>query len=105
MLTIFYLNFSFEKQNLTVEKNYIYIKNRCMDINDFISKIEAEIDEIEPGSLTPTTNIRNTSAWTSMHALILIALIDTEYNVTISGEDLRNSSSVEDIFKLVQSRI
>ncbi|MCD6018331.1 MAG: acyl carrier protein [Bacteroidetes bacterium] len=75
-----------------------------MDIKDFINKIETEIDEFEEGSLKPETNLRNTSAWTSMHALILIALIDTEYNVTITGEDLRTITSIEDLYNIVKER-
>jgi acyl carrier protein len=76
-----------------------------MDINDFINKIETEIDEFEEGSLKPGTNLRNTGAWTSMHALILIALIDTEYNVTITGEDLRTVTSIEDLYNIVKKRM
>ena len=76
-----------------------------MTIEDFITKIETEIDEFEEGSLKPETDLRKTSAWTSMHALILIALIDTEYNVTINGEDLRAITSIEDLYHIVKQRI
>lgn len=76
-----------------------------MNIEDFIQKIETEIDEFEDGSLKPDTDLRKTSAWTSMHALILIALIDTEYNVTINGEDLRTIGNIEDLFTIVKTRM
>ena len=76
-----------------------------MNITDFIKKIETEIDEFETGSLTPDTDLRKTSAWTSMHALIIIALIDTEYNVTITGEDLRTITCIEDLCNIIKSRI
>ncbi|MBP8033111.1 MAG: acyl carrier protein [Bacteroidia bacterium] len=76
-----------------------------MNITEFIKNIETEIDEFEDGSLRPDTNLRQTKAWTSMHALILIALIDTEYNVTINGEDLRSITSIEDLFNIVKERV
>lgn len=76
-----------------------------MNITDFIKKIETEIDEFEAGTLKPDTDLRKTTAWTSMHALIIIALIDTEYNVTITGEDLRSITSIEDLYNIIQSRI
>ncbi|OFY84371.1 MAG: hypothetical protein A3F72_00990 [Bacteroidetes bacterium RIFCSPLOWO2_12_FULL_35_15] len=76
-----------------------------MNITDFIKKIETEIDEFEAGTLNPDTDLRKTTAWTSMHALIIIALIDTEYNVTITGEDLRTITSIEDLYNIIQSRI
>jgi len=76
-----------------------------MDINDFIKKIENEIEEITPGALKPDTNYRDIAGWSSMHALIIIALIDTEYNVTITGGDIRNSQTVTDLFTIIKSRV
>jgi acyl carrier protein len=40
-----------------------------------------------------------------MHALILIALVDTEYNVTLNGNDLRNLTTVTDLHALIESRM
>ena len=75
-----------------------------MSISEFIKKIEGEIEEITPGTLKPDTKYRTMEGWSSMHALIIIALIDTEYNVTITGEDLRNSQTVTDLFTIIKSR-
>ncbi|HXD92506.1 MAG TPA: acyl carrier protein [Bacteroidia bacterium] len=76
-----------------------------MDIGDFIKKIENEIEEITPGVLKADTNYRNIPGWSSMHALIIIALIDTEYNVTITGSDIRGCQTVNDLFTIVKSRV
>ncbi len=75
-----------------------------MKIEELIAKIEFEIDELTPGTLRPETNLKDTDIWTSMHALILIALIDTEYDVTINGEDLRQINSIQDIYNIIKSR-
>jgi acyl carrier protein len=37
-------------------------------------------------------------------ALSIIAMIDEEYNVVIKGNDIRNAETIEDLFKIVQSR-
>ena len=76
-----------------------------MDITDFITKVENEIDEISPGTLKPDTQFRSIAEWSSMHALIIIALVDTDYDVTITGEDLRNSQTMNDLFNIVKSRV
>lgn len=76
-----------------------------MDISEFINKIENEIEELKPGTLKPETVFRSISEWSSMHALIIIALVDTEYDVTITGDDLRNSTTINDLFNIVKSRI
>ena len=75
-----------------------------MDVNEFIKKIESEIEELAPGTLKPETEFKTVGAWSSMHALILIALVDAEYNVTITGADLRNSRTVNDLFEIIKSR-
>jgi len=76
-----------------------------MTIHELIDKIETEFDNIEPGTLKEDTSFRNLNEWSSMHALILIALVDTEYNVTLNGEDLRQISTVTDLYQLVKSRL
>ena len=74
------------------------------DISVFIKKIESEIDGMTPGALQPDVHYRDLPEWSSMHALILIALAETEYNVTLSGEDLRKCNTVSDLYNLISSR-
>lgn len=76
-----------------------------MDITTFIEKIEEEIEEFEPGALQPNTNYRDLEDWSSMHALIIIALADTEFEVTVTGEDLRQCNTVQELYDLVKSRM
>ena len=74
------------------------------DINDFIKKIEAEFEEISPGTLKPETNFREMKDWSSMHALIIIALIDTEYGVSVNAEDMRSVSTIRELFDLISNK-
>ncbi|MFH0895874.1 MAG: acyl carrier protein [Bacteroidota bacterium] len=74
-------------------------------IEDFIKKIEAEFDEMEPGKLLPESNFREKFEWNSVNALIIIALVNTEYDVTINADDLRTSVTVNDLFNIVKSRV
>jgi acyl carrier protein len=74
------------------------------DIIAFIKKVEVEIEGIIPGTITPDSPFRDLPEWSSMHALILIALAETEYDVSISGEDLYRSKTFKDIYNLISSR-
>jgi acyl carrier protein len=74
-------------------------------IQDFIKHIEAEFEDLKPGTLTPESNFREAFEWNSINALILIALIKTEYNVSINAGDIQNSKTVNDIFEIVKSRM
>ncbi|HEU4719244.1 MAG TPA: phosphopantetheine-binding protein [Bacteroidia bacterium] len=74
------------------------------DIKTFIGKLEAELEGLTPGSLTPETNYRQMPEWSSMHALILIALAETEYNISVTGDDLRSCETINDLYALLKSR-
>lgn len=72
-----------------------------MNIQELIEKLEEEIEEVEKGTLTPSTNIRNIDWWSSMHALVIIALVDIEYNVQVSGKDLKEIQTIQDLYDLI----
>lgn len=74
-------------------------------IAEFIQKLEEEFDDLEPGKLKPESNFREAFEWNSINALILIALIKTEYNVSINAEDIQKSKTVNDIFEIIKSRM
>jgi acyl carrier protein len=76
-----------------------------MNIEEFIKKIEAEFSDMEQGILQSDSIFREVMNWNSINALILIALVDTEYDVILTADDLRASSTINDLFNLVQSRI
>jgi acyl carrier protein len=75
-----------------------------MKIEDFITKIEEEFEDLEPGKLKPESNFREVFEWNSINALILIALVKTEYDVVINAEDIRASKTVNDLFKIIRAR-
>lgn len=76
-----------------------------ISLDEFVKNIEEEIEDLEPGVLTATVNYRDLENWSSMYALIIIAYIDTEFDVTVSGEDLRECSTVGSLYELVKSRV
>jgi len=73
-----------------------------MEIKEFIEKLEVEFEEIEKGTLSFETNFRDIDEWSSMHALIIIALIDVEFDVIVGGEDLVKMNTIQDLFDFVQ---
>jgi acyl carrier protein len=74
-----------------------------MSVEKFIEQVEEEFEELESGSLKPESNFREYFEWNSVNALIIIALIDSEYDVTINAEDIQNSETVQDLYnKVVQ---
>jgi acyl carrier protein len=62
----------------------------------------AEILEVERAA--GDTVLRDCEAWDSLTALSLVAMIDRNYGVTISADDLIRSNTVGDLYRLVDER-
>jgi len=76
-----------------------------MKIEDFIARLEEEYEDLAPGSLNPGSVFREVFEWNSINALILIAMVKTEYDVTINAEDIATSKTVEDLYRIIESRV
>ena len=76
-----------------------------MEMNEFIEKFAEQFDEIEVETLNADTNFRNLEGWTSLVALLVITMIDEEYNITITGDDMKKQTTIGDLFNLVSSRL
>jgi acyl carrier protein len=42
--------------------------------------------------------------WSSLIGLSVIAMVDDEYDVTLKGNDVKNSVTIEDLFNIVKER-
>ena len=76
-----------------------------MEMNEFIEKFAEQFDEIEVETLNADTNFRNLEGWSSLVALLVISMIDEEYNITITGDDMKKQATIGDLFNLVSSRL
>ncbi len=75
-----------------------------MLLEEFISKLEGEFDDMPKGTLQPDTDYRSIKGWSSMHALIIIAFVDINFNITLNGSDLKATKTVSDLYNLVQQK-
>jgi len=76
-----------------------------MKIEEFIINIEDQYDDVERGKIKPQSKLREAFEWNSINALIIIALIKTEYDVDIDAEDLRKSQTIQDLYDLITKRV
>jgi acyl carrier protein len=75
-----------------------------MEINQFVCHFENAIEGIEPGSLTPETQYHKLAQWDSLGLLCLLAMIDCEYDVQISGMELKSCDTLRAIFDLAAGK-
>jgi acyl carrier protein len=75
-----------------------------MDINTFIDNFAGQFDDTDRDVFSPDVKFRDIPEWSSLIALSVIAMVDEEYNVALKGDDIRQSTTIKDIFDIVQSR-
>ena len=75
-----------------------------MEINEFIANFADQFDETDAEIFTPETKFRELEEWSSLIALSIIAMVDEEYSVTLKGDDIRNSKTIEDLFNVVKAK-
>jgi acyl carrier protein len=86
------------------QKSNINYNNHIMEIKDFIENFADIFDDVDAAELTPDTKFRELDEWSSLMALSIIAMADDEYDVEINGDDIRNSTTIADLFEIVKRK-
>jgi len=75
-----------------------------MELEDFTRKFAACFNQTDPALITGETAFKQLEEWGSMMALIVIAMVDSDYGKTLHSEDLKNAQTVKQLFEIVNSR-
>ena len=75
-----------------------------MELKDFVEKFAEQFDDTPIEELQPNVEFKELDEWSSLIALSVIAMADEEYGVTLVGEDIRESVTIEDLFNRVKSK-
>lgn len=76
-----------------------------MEIKDFINHFEDVLDSTDISSLNPETNFRELEEWSSLAALSTMAMISDEYDVSITADEMRSTTTFQQLFDLVSSKL
>ncbi len=75
-----------------------------MELNEFIAHFAEQFEETDANEFGSETKFRELDEWSSLIALSVIAMVDEEYDITIKGDDIRNSNTIEDLFNAVKAK-
>ena len=75
-----------------------------MEIKDFIENFANQFDDTDASAFKAETEFKELDEWSSLVALSVIAMVDEEYDITIKGEDIRNSNTIEELFNAVKAK-
>lgn len=73
-----------------------------MTIENFVLHLEGEFEDILPGTLKPDSHFREVFNWNSINAVVMMAMVKTEYDVTLSAEDVATSNTIDDLFQIIK---
>lgn len=76
-----------------------------MEINEFIQNFAEQFDDTETSAITPETNFRELEEWSSMMGLAVLAMVDDEYDVQLKADEMRKTTTIQELFDLVNRKL
>lgn len=75
-----------------------------MEIKEFIEKFAEIFDDTDAATLTPETKFRELDEWSSLSALGVIALADEEFDVELSGNEMKKANTIQELYDLLSNK-
>lgn len=75
-----------------------------MEIKEFIENFAEQFDDTEQSEFKPETVFHELDEYSSLIALSIIAMVDEEYGVTLTANDMSSAVTIEDLFNTVKSK-
>lgn len=75
-----------------------------MEINNFIKIFAEQFDDTDPSDIQASTEFHKLEEWGSLVAMGVIAMAKTQFGKTITGKEIRECVTVEDVFNLILSK-
>ena len=75
-----------------------------MELQKFIKYFAEQFDDTDASEITATTAFHDLDEWSSLTAMSVIAFVKTEYGKTLTGKEMKECVTVEDLFNLISSK-
>lgn len=75
-----------------------------MELQDFIQNIVNLFDDIDTSNFSALTDFKDNDEWNSLLVLSVIAMVDEEYGIIITSDDIRQAKTIGDLYSIVKSR-
>lgn len=76
-----------------------------MDKIDFLHKVLDALEIETPSDISLESDFHDFDEWSSMSGMRLIAMIESEYGVLLSPLEIRTSSSINDLYNIINIKI
>ena len=75
-----------------------------MTLNEFVEKFASQFEDTAPEEISAECEFHELDEWSSIQGLAIIAYIQSEMGKTIPATEMRACVTVEDLWKLVESK-
>ena len=75
-----------------------------MELKEFVAKFADQFDDTDPEEIQAETKFLDLDEWSSLTGMSVIAMAKTAYGKTITGKEIRECETVEDLFNLIASK-
>jgi acyl carrier protein len=76
-----------------------------MELNNFTQNFVNSFDETPNNiEINGNTNFKDLDGWDSLTALSIMAMIDDEYGISITGDEIKKSNTINDLFEIVKNK-
>lgn len=74
-------------------------------LEEFVALFAEQFDDTDASEIKASTAFHNLDEWSSLIGLSIIAMVDEEFNVSLKGDDVKNSVTVEDLYNRVKAKL
>lgn len=75
-----------------------------MNLENFVKSFAEQFEDTDASEIKADTKFHDLDEWSSMIVLGVIAMANIDYDVTLTGQDIKEAETVKDLYNLVKSR-
>ena len=75
-----------------------------MELEEFIERFAEEFEDTDKSEFTADTDYKELEEWDSMHGMYIFALIESEFGVEMTREDLNSCKTIGELYEAVKAK-
>ena len=76
-----------------------------MELNEIIQNFAEQFDDTPASEFKKDTVFHELDEYSSLIALSIISMVDEEYGVTLSGNEMKAAVTIEDLYNTVKANL
>lgn len=75
-----------------------------MELKEFIANFAEQFDDTDASEIQANTEFHELEEWSSLTGMGVIAMVKTVYGKNVTGKEMRECTTVEDLYNLIASK-